>query len=101
MLTQGAIGNLINRYSAVLKKCSLMNTFGSLALAALLVLGGAGAAGAEINSGMNWGNLTIDKESFLPSSVWIDGTKPTGTGNLGNVIINNRLTPDSSFFCRR
>lgn len=47
MLTKGAIGNLINRYSAVLKKCRLMNTFGSLAVASMLVMGGAGVAGAE------------------------------------------------------
>ena len=47
MLTKGAIGNLINRYRAVLKKCHLMNTFGSLAVASMLVLGGAGAADAR------------------------------------------------------
>lgn len=49
-LTKGAIGNLINRYKAVLKKCHLMNTFGSLAVAGMLVMGGAGmavAAGAQ------------------------------------------------------
>ena len=46
-LTKGAIGNLINRYKAVLKKCHLMNTFGSLAVAGMLVMGGAGMAGAE------------------------------------------------------
>ena len=46
MLTKGAIGNLINRYKAVLKKCHLMNTFGSLAVASMLVLGGAGMAKA-------------------------------------------------------
>lgn len=45
-LTKGAIGNLINRYKAVLKKCHLMNTFGSLAVAGMLVMGGAAAAGA-------------------------------------------------------
>ena len=39
--TRGAIGNLINRYRAVLKKCHLLNTFGSLALAGMLVLGRA------------------------------------------------------------
>lgn len=38
-LTKGAIGNLINRYKAVLKKCHLMNTFGSLAVAGMLVMG--------------------------------------------------------------
>ena len=41
MLTKGAIGNLVNRYNAVLKKCNLINTFGSLAVASMLVLGGA------------------------------------------------------------
>ena len=46
MLTKGAIGNLVNRYRAVLKKCNLINTFGSLAVASMLVLGGAGMAGA-------------------------------------------------------
>lgn len=46
-LTKGAIGNLINRYKAVLKKCHLMNTFGSLAVAGMLVMGGAGVAVAE------------------------------------------------------
>lgn len=45
-LTKGAIGNLINRYKAVLKKCHLMNTFGSLAVAGMLVMGGAGVAAA-------------------------------------------------------
>ena len=44
MLTKGAVGNLINRYKAVLKKCHLINTFGSLAVAAMLVVGGAGMA---------------------------------------------------------
>ena len=46
MLTKGAIGNLVNRYRAVLTKCNLINTFGSLAVASMLVLGGAGVAGA-------------------------------------------------------
>lgn len=43
-LTKGAIGNLINRYKAVLK--SALNVFGSLAVAGMLVMGGAAAAGA-------------------------------------------------------
>ena len=47
--TRGAIGNLINRYRAVLKKCHLLNTFGSLALASMLVLGGAtGSMAADV-----------------------------------------------------
>ena len=48
MLTKGAIGNLVNRYKAVLAKCNLINTFGSLAVASMLVLGGAGVAEAGI-----------------------------------------------------
>ena len=48
MLTKGAIGNLVNRYKAVLAKCNLINTFGSLAVASMLVLGGAGVANAEL-----------------------------------------------------
>ena len=50
--TRGAIGNLINRYRAVLKKCHLLNSFGSLALAGMLVLGGATVSVAA--------NVTID-----------------------------------------
>ncbi len=42
--TKGAIGNLLNRYRAVLKKCHLLNTFGSLAVAGMLVMGGASVA---------------------------------------------------------
>ena len=45
--TKGAIGNLINRYRAVLKKCHLLNTFGSLALASMLVLCGANVSMAD------------------------------------------------------
>ena len=45
--TKGAIGNLLNRYRAVLKKCHLLNTFGSLAVASMLVMGSAGIAQAN------------------------------------------------------
>lgn len=55
-LTKGAIGNLINRYKAVLKKCHLMNTFGSLAVAGMLVMGGAGMAVAAEDVPLEGGN---------------------------------------------
>ena len=45
--TKGAIGNLLNRYKAVLKKCHLLNTFGSLAVVSMLVMGGASPAMAN------------------------------------------------------
>ena len=38
-MTKRAMGNLVNRYRSVLKKCHLINTFGSLAVAAILVMG--------------------------------------------------------------
>lgn len=59
-LTKGAIGNLINRYKAVLKKCHLMNTFGSLAVAGMLVMGGAGVAGAAITTGQEFKNAVTN-----------------------------------------
>lgn len=44
MQTKKAIGNLLNRYRAVLKKCHLLNAFGTLALASAFILGGAASA---------------------------------------------------------
>ena len=49
MLTKGAIGNLVNKYRAVLKKCGLLNIFGSLALAGALTVGAAGMAVAAVD----------------------------------------------------
>ena len=64
--TKGAIGNLLNRYRAVLKKCHLLNTFGSLAVAGMLVMGGAGVAQAE--------------------ETWIQADGTEGTWTAGTVI---------------
>ena len=58
-LTKGAIGNLINRYKAVLKKCHLLNVFGSLAVAGMLVMGGAATAGAADYTAANRDAITI------------------------------------------
>ena len=68
-LTKGAIGNLINRYKAVLKKCHLLNVFGSLAVAGMLVMGGAAAAGAaDVASvgGMNYDSLAAAVSAARP-----------------------------------
>ena len=55
-LSKGAYCNLINRYRAVLKKCHLLNTFGSLAVAAMLLMGGASAAqAAPEETGLGYG----------------------------------------------
>ena len=71
-LTKGAIGNLINRYKAVLKKCYLLNVFGSLAVAGMLVMGVADAAEAKYALDGAAYDVTVisDTElSFAPSGV--------------------------------
>lgn len=70
-LTKGAIGNLINRYKAVLKKCHLMNTFGSLAVAGMLIMGGAGVAVAE--SAEDFSNKEITGETLNSDASYLMG----------------------------
>lgn len=83
-LTKGAIGNLINRYKAVLKKCHLMNTFGSLAVAGMLVMGGAGMATAADD--MALGGVSLE---------WSGDADHLMGGNLykGNVTVPEVTTP--------
>lgn len=83
-LTKGAIGNLINRYKAVLKKCHLMNTFGSLAVAGMLVMGGAGMATAADDKPLGGG-----------SQEWSGNADHLMGGNLykGNVTFPEVTTP--------
>lgn len=83
-LTKGAIGNLINRYKAVLKKCHLMNTFGSLAVAGMLVMGGAGMATAADDMPLGGG-----------SQEWSGDADHLMGGNLykGNVTVPGETTP--------
>lgn len=83
-LTKGAIGNLINRYRAVLKKCHLLNVFGSLAVAGMLVMGGAAAAGAaapDVALGAGGSYDKTDKVNHLMG---------------GGLYKNNRLTADTT-----
>ena len=47
-MTKRAIGNLVNRYRAVLKKCRLLNVFGSLLLAGGCIFGMAQTAKAQV-----------------------------------------------------
>lgn len=83
-LTKGAIGNLINRYKAVLKKCHLMNTFGSLAVAGMLIMGGAGMATAADDKPLGGG-----------SQEWSGDADHLMGGNLykGNVTVPGETTP--------
>ena len=89
-LTKGAIGNLINRYKAVLKKCHLMNTFGSLAVAGMLVMGGAGVAVATDYTAANKTEFnTAFAQALQEESASIKVTSPiTDGGGIG--IFNDR-----------
>ena len=91
-LTKGAIGNLINRYKAVLKKCHLMNTFGSLAVAGMLVMGGAGVAGATDYTAANKTEFnTAFAQALQEESASIKVTSPiTAGGGIG--IFNDKDT---------
>lgn len=81
-LTKGAIGNLINRYKAVLKKCHLMNTFGSLAVAGMLVMGGAGVAGAANYTAANKEEFnTVFEKALQEESASIKVTSPITNGS--------------------
>ena len=89
-LTKGAIGNLINRYKAVLKKCHLMNTFGSLAVAGMLVMGGAAAAGAvTVTTGQGFKDAVTDAEAGATITLGQDIEQ-----GLGAVFDNKDVTVD-------
>ncbi|MBQ4567184.1 MAG: autotransporter domain-containing protein [Desulfovibrio sp.] len=98
MQTQGAIGNLINRYRAVLKKCRLLNVFGSLAVAGLLVMGGAGAADAR-----NTESGFITADDTITNGVGTDATEydtANQTKEVGGVFYlkGSNLTVDGGTY---
>ena len=84
-LTKGAIGNLINRYKAVLKKCHLMNTFGSLAVAGMLIMGGAGVAGAAA------ADVALEGENNYNST-----DNPEVNHLMGGWLVNNAETAEKA-----
>lgn len=89
-LTKGAIGNLINRYKAVLKKCHLMNTFGSLAVAGMLIMGGAGVAvaGAAITTGQDFKNAVTNAKPGDTITLDQDITDGQGTTFAQSVTVD-------------
>lgn len=86
-LTKGAIGNLINRYKAVLKKCHLLNMFGSLAVAGMLVMGSAGAAAA-----VTQGSITEDTVITTDTVVQPDQSSEDSTRKSGIIVESGSLT---------
>ena len=110
MLTKGAIGNLINRYRAVLKKCTLINVFGSLAVASMLVMGGASCAnavelsdlidGVTFNNGVATANpdsgkyaagekLESGENTLSSTSISLTNQKFTGELNAGSLAFGD------------
>ncbi|MBS6830967.1 MAG: hypothetical protein KH208_14105, partial [Desulfovibrio sp.] len=88
MLTKGAIGNLVNKYRAVLKKCRLLNLFGSLALTGALTVGAAGMAGAA----PTWGpdqDVTITGTETLSNGGQAQSLTIGGAGNSLTVSSNS------------
>lgn len=89
MLTKGAIGNLVNRYRAVLKTCRLINTFGSLAVAGMLVMGGASMAYAnhtEVST-----DVAVEGKTFSE-------IETSGNGGVYRVYNGGTLTVKNSTF---
>lgn len=91
-LTKGAIGNLINRYKAVLKKCHLMNTFGSLAVAGMLIMGGAGVAVAAEDVALENGTSNTEYDTTKGADHLMGGWKVTGAeaaapGHTGDITL--------------
>ncbi len=94
ILSKNAVGNLINRYKAVLGKCRLLNAFGSLALAAALTLGSAGLAAAADWDGTN---LTVgtdgDQTSLtVGSDVVLSETLTITDGGTVTVTTDGRIS---------
>ena len=88
MLTKGAIGNLVNKYRSVLKKCRLLNLFGSLALTGALTVGAAGMAGAA----PTWGpdqDVTITGTETLSNGGQAQSLTIGGAGNSLTVSSSN------------
>ncbi len=96
MYTKKAMGSLVSRYRSILKKCHLLNTFGSLAVAGMLVMGGAsGASGALFNAGIEIStqpSYSIDTTT-LSSDGSISTKDDAGTSSL---IINEALITSGS-----
>ena len=102
MLTKGAIGNLINRYRAVLKKCHLINTFGSLAVASMLVMGGAGVAEASnplyIGATTGGGGTGSSSNAYkvIADSVSFSVTFPDAGGDNVPVSVEGAKNPNAN-----
>ena len=83
MLTKGAIGNLIRRYRAVLKKCRLLNVLGPLAAAGVLLAAFADVSFAE-------GSLENETRSFTEDTT-INADKQIYDKRRTGIIAQNNM----------
>lgn len=104
LLTKGAIGNLINRYRAVLKKCHLMNVFGSIALTGMLVGGMVSpVCGASISDSVWSGAATISSGDTFSGSATavadtltiVNGGALTISGGSNHAYVKGAITLQS------
>ena len=89
-LTKGAIGNLINRYKAVLKKCHLLNVFGSLAVAGMLIMGGAGgavAAAGDVALGGGTHESAQDADHLMGGTLYKGDVSTPEASTPGNISL--------------
>lgn len=107
MLTKGAIGNLLNRYRAVLKKCCLINVFGSMAVASLLVMGGGVcpaeaqdiSSSEELTSNQTYSDgLWVHKDVTLDAqqhTITVNGTIKDNDDNIFGIINDGTMKNNS------
>ncbi len=90
MQSKNAIGNLINKYRAVLKKCTLLNTFGTLAVLTALSTGMVGMLDVSCSHARSLNDVTEDISA--PDEIVTSGDLSTavnaifaGVAGLGQV----------------
>ncbi len=90
MQTRNAIGNLLNRYRAVLKKCNFLNTFALLALLSSLNLATPSIASAA--------DITYKDETVVSNPIYTwDNVTYTNSKHEGDVrAFESTLTLDNS-----
>lgn len=84
-ISRNAIGNLINRYRAVLKKCFILNIFGMVVVAGTLALGGS--AGAVLNVSDTPDGGVLISGGTLPDGLY-ETSKNISVGN-GNLTLGS------------
>ncbi len=85
MQSRNATGNLINKYKAVLKKCALLNTFGSLAIATLMLAGPCPVMAKSISGAID-GEVNV--EEVVTGGILRNVVTATYSGIEGDGYIN-------------